>query len=296
MHISFNRAMVALDLSSMDKELIRYVSESYSRLGIEEVYFVHIMPDFAAPGKEDPRFKKLFNPEEPLDEMVRKRIKTQIEEILDNQDDFKWTIEVIEGKPYQKLMHWLEVKKIDLLLLGKKPTSEGSGITAKRVARHADCHVLLTAPRARGHWRTLLVPIDFSSYSEKSMAFALEARKADPDLIVNGLYVIEMPMEDYYYSSNSYSGYRPVLRESAEEAYRVFVEKHKFPKENIEMEFLENEYGNISGHISSYAKEHTPDLIVIGAQGHSAIDRFLFGSVTEKLVEKIQSLSMLLIR
>jgi nucleotide-binding universal stress UspA family protein len=292
----FSRALVALDLSSMDRELIRYFAEIYGRLDIKRVYFVHIMPDFTAPGKEDPRFQKLFNPEEPLDEKIRQRIQEQVDEVLGQPEGLEINVNVIEGKPYQKLMHWLEVKEAHLLILGKKPDSEGSGITAKRVARHASCHVLLVAPRARGQWRTLLAPIDFSNHSAQALQFAFEAREKDPELLVQGLYIVEMPLEDYYYAKSNYPGYRSVLLESARDAFQHFLESNQLKPQNMEMEFVENDYGNVSTHIAEYAKAEQPDLLVVGAQGHSAMDRFLFGSVTEKLLEKVKGLTVMLIR
>ncbi len=292
----FSRALVALDLSSMDKELIRYISEAYAQLEIKRVYFVHIMPDFTAPRKEDPRFQKLFNPEEPLDEKIRQRIQEQVDEILGQPEGLEVVVNVIEGKPYQKLMHWLEVKEANLLILGKKPDSEGSGITAKRVARHAHCHVLLVAPRARGQWRKLLAPIDFSTHSAQALQFAFQARQKDPELEVQGLYIVEMPMEDYYYAKPSYPGYRSVLLESAREAFQSFMKSNRLDTAELEMDFVENDYGNVSGHIAEYAKNEQPDLLVVGAQGHSAMDRFLFGSVTEKLLEKVKGLTVMLIR
>jgi len=292
----FSRTLVALDLTSMDKELIRYFSEIYLHLEVKHVYFVHIMPDFTAPGKEDPRFQKLFNPEEPLDEKIRQRIQEQVDEILGQPEGLKIAVNVIEGKPYQKLMHWLEVKEINLLILGKKPDSEGSGITAKRVAQHASCHVMLVAPRARGQWRSLLAPIDFSTHSAKALQFAFQAGRKNPERVVQGLYIVEMPLEDYYYAKSSYPGYRSVLLESAREAFQKFIASNQLDEKDMEMDFVENDYGNVSSHIAEYAKKAQPDLLVVGAQGHSALDRFLFGSVTEKLLEKVKGLTVMLIR
>lgn len=296
MRNAFKRALVALDLSSMDRELFRYFSEIYQDLGIQEVYFVHIAPDFNTPGKEDARFAQLFNPEDPIDEKIKEKIINGIQEAMGTPEDLKVHVEVIEGKPHRKLMHWLEVKKINLLIVGKKPISEGSGITAKRLARQAECHVLFVAPRARGKWRSVVIPIDFSAYSQKSLDFALQVQEKDPSRIVKAIYVVEMPLEDYYTSSGMYPQYRPLLMESATEAYQLFIEKHGIDSEKLEMEFLENTYGNVSGHIAEYTMDDLPDLLIIGAQGHTGLDRFLFGSVTEKLLEKVKGLSVMLIR
>ena len=45
----FSRALVALDLSTMDKKLMDYLASMVSVLDTKKVYFVHIIPDFNMP-------------------------------------------------------------------------------------------------------------------------------------------------------------------------------------------------------------------------------------------------------
>ncbi|WP_132058698.1 universal stress protein [Halorussus amylolyticus] len=46
------------------------------------------------------------------------------------------------------------------------------------------------------------------------------------------------------------------------------------------------EFGPIHGVILDYADDHDVDLVVMGTHGRRGVDRYLFGSVTEKVVRR----------
>ncbi len=58
-------------------------------------------------------------------------------------------VEVREGKPYQKLLHWLCIKDADLLIIGQKKNPGKSELTAKRVARTAPTSVLIVPEKEK---------------------------------------------------------------------------------------------------------------------------------------------------
>jgi len=293
---SFDRALVALDLSKMDTPMLRYLAGLVPVLGIKRLYFLHVMPDFSSPTKLDVEFHKLFNPEYPVDERVRDKLQLDIQEALGDLPGLEWSVEVREGKPYQKLIHWIEVKEVDLLIVGKKQQSEGSGITAKRVARHTDCHVLFVPPDAAPRFEHLIVPIDFSENAYRALQVGLDLKHRQDNAELGALYIVEMPLEDYYVRGALQTGYRGVLMESAQTAYNHFIQEHRLNDAEISPIFVQNDYGNISSHLAEYLEEHPTDLVIQGAQGHSAFENFLYGSVTEKLLDKLRTRPILIIR
>ena len=56
-----------------------------------------------------------------------------------------------------------------MLVVGKKEVSEGSGITARRVARNAACNILFLPVNSFQEVEHLIVPIDFSSNSLQAL-------------------------------------------------------------------------------------------------------------------------------
>jgi nucleotide-binding universal stress UspA family protein len=293
----FNRTMVALDLSLMDEKLLRYVAFIAPLIDIHKIYFLHAIPDFTAPENVDVEFQKLFAPEYPVDEKVRDKIASEVQEVFDGSAIADMGIEVVEGKPYDQLLHWAEVKEIDLLVVGHKNVSEGSGITPRRVARHSDCNLLFVPDESEPALRHVTVPVDFSENSRRALEAALLFKQRRPESSIQCVYVVDLPPADYYIRPFQETGYRRILMESAQNAYRDFISESGFdPTLLKEAEFIPNEYSNIAQHLSEYTDQHPTDLVIMGAQGHSALERFIFGSVTEKFLERCKDKPILVVR
>lgn len=293
----FARVLVALDLSGQDRQLLNMLQTVKPVLDIRKAYFLHIMPNFNVPKDVDAEFHKLFSTEYPVDEKIKDKLALDVAEALGNWPGLETSIDVREGKPYQKLLHWAEVKEIDLMLVGRKQESEGSGITGRRVARNSKCHVMFVPEKAPERITSILVPIDFSENSARALKTALQFKEQiDEEVEIKGLYIIDLPPADYYMRPSTHTGFLKVLQESAAKAYEQFLEQNDIDPDALDMEYLENTYSNIATHIKAYAEDHEPDLIILGAQGHSPWESFVFGSVTERLVERYLASPILIVR
>lgn len=129
-------------------------------------------------------------------------------------------------------------------------------------------------------FKKILIATDGSEYTKNSVEYGI-------DLAVNtgaklySIYVVDtaafasIPMDAAW--ENMYQ----LLREEGNEATRYVAEK-------AEKEGLEVERSTIEGHpadeIIKFARENSVDLIVMGTLGKSGLDRFLLGSVAEKVV------------
>ena len=293
---AFKRTLVALDLSEMDRRLLAHTAALRGPLAMEKIYFVHIIRDLNMPRNAEVQFIKLFAPEHPIDEQVRKKLNLDVEAALGENGSSTTQIEVIEGKPYEKLIHWTQVKEIDLLVVGRKIQSKGSGITARRVARKAGCNVLFVPENATDNIRRIIVPIDFSENAARALRTALRLKTQLKAPTVQALYIVDMPPGDYYMEPRESSGFRMILLDSARSAYRDFLQKYHLDGNAVEGVFLENNFVNVAAHINQYAREQEADLIVVGAQGHTALENFLYGSVTESLVERSRETPILIVR
>ncbi len=292
---TFRRILVALDLSAMDQQVLRYVADMQAVWGTEKIYFVHIMPDFTVPKNADVEFHKLFSSEYPVDEKVRDKLALDVQEFFDDLKGIELTVEIIEGKPYDKILHWIKVKEIDLLVVGHKQESEGSGITPRRVARHANCSILFVTEHAAvpNH---ILVPLDFSDNSLRALQFAVHLSHTLPDANVETLHVVEAPPEKYYMRTAPTSGFRAILMESAKKAFEKMLKENNLADEEINAVFVDDDYLNIATRISDYMEGNSADLLVVGAQGHTGFEKLLFGSVTERLVEQCKTKPIMIIR
>ncbi len=205
-------------------------------------------------------------------------------------------IEVVEGKPFQKLMHWMDIKDIDLVVVGHKQLSEGSGIVARRVARQSHCHVLFVPDSGLPSTQNILAPVDFSEASAQALKEAITIAKAQPNAVLKALYVVDMPPSDYYMRSFDSEGFREVLRQSAKTAFTNFFTEQEIDPASVQQAIVDNAYSNVASHIMEYATTMEAGIIVIGAQGHSPLENFIFGSVTEKVVDRQDDKTVLVIR
>lgn len=293
---TMNRIMLAFDLSDMDKRILQFTDQLVNWIGASKMYCLHVMPDMEFPKNEDLNFHNLFTSKYPVDERVRDKINRDIGTHL-STDDVDIDIEVIEGKPYRKLLRWTQLKEVDLIVVGKKRNSNGSGITAKRVARHTDCNILFVPEVIPGTIQHIMVPIDFSESSVKALQFAMEMKKnANSEINVTAIHIMEAAPVDYLGEPIYDTGFNKILSASAHEAYRRVLDNWQISHKDLTFINVEDCYGGVAKGILEYADVNGVDLVITGAQGHSALNNFLFGSVTEKLVERNKDKPVLIIR
>jgi nucleotide-binding universal stress UspA family protein len=293
---NLSRILIALDLSPMDERLMKALHNYIHFLGAQKAYFLHIMPNFNLPKEIDVEFHRLFSTDYPVDEKVQDKINLDLVEVFGENPAFETQVDVREGQPLQKLLHWIKVKEIDWLIVGNKRQSEGSGITARRVARQSSSNVFFVPNAPLRFSKKILIPLDFSENSARALRKAKQWQLIDPEVSIHGMYVIDLPPTDYYMRPVPTSGFQKVLRESAEQAYKKFLTKYELTDITIEMHYEENVYTNVATHIHEFIKKEEIDILMLGAQGHTAWNNFFFGSVTERLVVLCKEIPIIVVR
>lgn len=290
------RAVIALDLSKVDEGIIRMTKMAKDLFDLSKLYFVHIIPDFSAPEHPDLEFHAKFATDVPVDEAVEQKMRKAVEAQMKIKDPEKVAFEVIEGKPYQKLAHWAEVKDADLLVFGKKKKSSGSGITARRAARQVACNLFLIPENPPSTIKRILVPMDFSANSVRALERALVVREQFPKAELQVVHLIRTLTADHYYGLSQVASYRAEALLAARKAYDGILEGLEITESDAPIVFLDDNYGNVFRHLWEYTEEQQPDLVIIGAKGHSAMHHFLYGSVTEDFVDYCVGIPILVVR
>ena len=129
--------------------------------------------------------------------------------------------------------------------------------------------------------KTILVPIDFSTYSENALRVAAKiAIKKNSEIHL--LHMLEIPsqMNDAVSSSAPIPGIMLFIKKAQEKLEEIVAQE--FLKEIKTVHHIKFE-GAFSG-IISHIKENQTDLIVMGSKGVSGIEEVLLGSNTEKVV------------
>lgn len=132
--------------------------------------------------------------------------------------------------------------------------------------------------------RKILLPTDFSTVSEEAAAYALTlARQNKARLSV--LHVVDTSREaaGFYLPHLSYEKLDKEMRAAAADMLGKFTAKMFKGYRNIERHVLA---GEPSREILKAIKGGHADLIVMGTNGKEGIDRFFFGSTTERVMRK----------
>ena len=161
------------------------------------------------------------------------------------------------------------------------------GSVAEEVVRHAPCPVLTLreekAPKAIEAVEKILVPVDFSPYSQEALSYGKEvAALYGAGLQV--LHTIEEPAYPYFYTPGG--TYSPVeqleaLREKAEEALDKMLSETPGPEVPAER-FVAT--GRPASEIARFAEERGSDMVVIATHGLTGLERLLVGSTAEQVV------------
>ena len=128
--------------------------------------------------------------------------------------------------------------------------------------------------------KKILVPTDLSETAEYALAYAKElAAKFNAKLYV--LYcVTDLQSAIGYVPGLSLDQITSSMTKEAEKQIEHLRNKYKL-NENVEISIKS---GDAAKKIAEFTDENDIDLIVMGAHGKSGVERFMFGSVTEKVL------------
>lgn len=128
-------------------------------------------------------------------------------------------------------------------------------------------------------YKKILVPTDGSEFAKKAQQHALFLAKVSGAEIIavsvtENNFVNGLPLDDEVYQLNQ------ILKERSEENLKEF---DKLNEEDLKITHVIRE-GSPAKVILEVAKEEEIDLIVMGSSGKSGFDRFIMGSVADKVV------------
>jgi len=179
---------------------------------------------------------------------------------------------------------------IDLIVLG---TTGRRGLghlfmgsVAEEIVRLSTCPVFTVRESEKAKpikaYNNILVPVDFSDYSVKAIAYAKEIAAAyDSQLQI--LHIIEEKAHPAYSLSGKSSIFDlvPNIEEESRKKIEKLIKESSGPKVKS---VIDIQGGNASSDIIKFASENFSDLIVIATHGLTGIQHLLLGSVTEKVV------------
>lgn len=286
----FSKAMIGLDLTEMDDILIQKTIVFLEFLGIDKCYFVHVSKNLTIPQEILDKHPELLA---PRDESIEAVIENKLKE-FNFPDHIEIEIFAEEGADQlETFLRWSKIKDVDLIIMGRKETLEGSGSLAKGMSKKAPCSIfMLQEKRAAELPKKIMVPTDFSDHTE--MIYNFSERICDDlqaELVPVHLY--EVP-HGYSKTGKSFEEFSAIMKENSNKDFKKFLQKNNH--RSLECHFVLNDGRDEGKLLLEEATKMGADMILLGSRGRTQSAAILLGSVAEKLVMVNNVLPMLIFK
>jgi len=192
--------------------------------------------------------------------------------------------------PSEAIINYAQNQSVDLVVMGTHGRRGMdrllSGSVSEEVVRGAPCPVFtVLASEEENHVPTIsrvLAPVDLSDQSEMVLDHAAalaDAYAAPLDL----LHVVEEAAYPSAYGLDPLTPDLPSVQDRAREALETLAAELDLRTDPVNVHVMA---GNAARDIVEFADDNEADLIVMATHGRSGLERFLIGSVAEKVVRR----------
>ena len=295
----YKRMLVALDGSKNAEVVFSYARELSGRLGMD-LDLLHVCTEDEA--HQLPMCQAYI-------EHMAAALKTQSEAIRKEGADKKpmtSTAKTIVGYPAEEILKYADENKIDTIMLSTHGSSGvrrwGLGGVAEKVIHAANVPVWLIPAGLhqdilydKMSQRSLLVPLDGSKLAEEVIPHVIDLAKQrgvkTKVLLINVSKPVNVKLST---EDRELIGKDIEAMQTAGEVYLKQIAK-QFKDAGLDAEY-EQLVGDPAEEIVRYAANYQPMLIVMSTHGRSGFSRFVFGSVTENVLHRLQKTPVFLIR
>ncbi|WP_319244523.1 universal stress protein [uncultured Propionivibrio sp.] len=195
---------------------------------------------------------------------------------------------VASGSLVTSITNCANALRADLLIIGFCGASLMRhfllGSTAERLTTKAPCPFLVIKNPATDAYRSVLVPVDFTEISLRSV---LSARLITPENEISLLHAFEAPFEGKLryagIGKDTIRTYRTAARQEVIHKLRGLCRQAEIPIQRANFLAI---HGKPSLHILAQETLRKCDLIVMGKHGEGMFENLLVGSVTRQVVTK----------
>ena len=296
---AFKRILVGLDMSSMDPNLLQYLALFNQSAPQAETFFLHVSYAQQLPVMAGGRYTREL-PDQKLIASIHARLKESMkleaEEVLPEslkQGEFT----VLAGTITREMLEYAHQQQVDLTILGRKKIHLGSGLAAARFLRNAHCSVLFVPENPPEDLNHIMVATDFSDYSVFGVRKAIELAKSLPEAPkITLVHVFDVPTDMAYKISRTQGQYAKIIRENVELVVTNYLKQFDWLDLEVGTELIANTHYNAARHLHEFANAQQPDLMVMGAHGHSSLSAWLLGSLPEKILKYNEDIPLLIVR
>jgi nucleotide-binding universal stress UspA family protein len=289
---NIQKILVGLDRTEMDRDLVRYALFMGKLLRASTVRFVHVQH---IDNQDSRNLKSDIDLNENSEEACRKWLDELIAESDQPVGQMDTSFAYLEGQPLYQLLHYIRDGDFDLVLVGSKKHSDGSGILPARLTRKSPCSVAFVPPNPSMELKRILIPTDYSAYN--AMAFREMAffRDAFPKVELYAQHVFTVPL-GYYKTGKSYEEFAEIMRENSKKLFADFVRDYNLEHLHLIDKHTLDDDQNPADKIMAMAHHVGADLIVLGSKGHTRASTILLGSTAEKVLRMERAVPLVILK
>ncbi|MDO8903593.1 universal stress protein [Hydrogenophaga sp.] len=226
-----------------------------------------------------------------MSQQTRKRLDDEVVRLLaELGGDLILLTHMVDGQPVSEICDQVEAVDAGLVVVGVRGTNPMHhlliGTTAERLMGKTNVPLLAVRTEASEPYRRVLVPMDFSRWSEQALEVA---RAVAPDAHLVLMHSFSIPFEEKLRFAGvddaTLSHYRERARQDARDHLQALVDRHSLLPDQFTLSLTE---GDAPMHILMQASERACDLIVIGKHGRQAAEELLLGSVTKHVLAEAE--------
>ena len=267
-----NNILVALDLSTIDDTLIQYASFLADTLKPEKIYFVHNIKKYEISEIFQEQLKDL-----DLETMISDELDEKVAQHFSASTEFEV---LISEDPYtESLMSYVVHKyAIDLVIVGKKKITEGSGGISEKLMKTLKCDIVSVPENSLGSMNNIWVGTDFSRESAKSFETAsMLANYTGAG--VSSVHVYSIPIQFTPYIEKD--AMLPKIQKHSQEKFDKFLKRYLITDTTTKI--FRAKDASVAERLVLESDKEQADLLIIASQGNNVFSSLLVGSVAGEL-------------
>ena len=280
-----DKILVALDLTSIDADLIKYASFISETLKPEKVYFVHNIKKYEISELFKDQLKdidldKLIS--EELDEKISANFKAKAEtEVLISEDPYT-----------ESLINYIAHKyMIDLVIVGNKNKKKGTGVISDKLMRLLKCDILSVPANPELNLSRVWVGTDFSKDSRKTFQLT-DILQQQAGAKITAVHIFNVPIQFTPYLDKEEM--IPKIEKHTNEKFQKFLSK--LGSKPDETRIIRGREASVSEKLISEARKSKAELLVVADKGGNVFSSLLVGSVTDELFNSEMDLPLWIVK
>lgn len=277
---SIKRLMVALDMTEMDRTLVHYAYFLGDILQLDNIDFIHVHEDLDEVNQQVLNELNLsISPEINFKDWVDELVAAQAIKLTQTSI----SQHLLQGSPLHEALRYARDQSVDMIMVGAKNHKDGTGILSSRLARKAPCSVMYVPEGIPLALQRIMLPTDFSKYSELAFEELRLFKEEYPDIEIIAQHVYRVPL-GFYKTGKSYEEFSSIMEENSRKLFKNFIKEYHLEGLGLVPRFTLDDDKNPADKIIALAEAEQVDLMIICAKGHTRASSILLGSTTEKVL------------